>query len=93
MTETSVIVLFVIVGLLVHSACNFESIHTAVVRPCMGRGKGRVIPVTHIECVHMTSRRPCRRSKQRNGGHVGGVKYIYTNSSFCFIMQIWLLVI
>ena len=29
------------------------------------------------ECVHMTSRRPCWRSKQRNGGHVGGVKYSF----------------
>ena len=27
-----------------------------------------------IECVHMTSRRPCWRSKQRNGGHLGGVQ-------------------
>ena len=51
-----------------------------------------------IECVHMTSQRPCWRSKQRNGGHVGKVKYslgielyFYANSSFCFIMQIWLL--
>ena len=25
----------------------------------------------------MTSRRPCWRSKQRNGGHVGGVKYSF----------------
>ena len=31
----------------------------------------------YIECVHMTSRRPCWRSKQRNGGHVGGVKYSF----------------
>ena len=30
-----------------------------------------------IECVHMTSRRPCWRSKQRNGGHLGGVKYSF----------------
>ena len=30
-----------------------------------------------IECVHMTSWRPCWRSKQRNGGHVGGVKYSF----------------
>ena len=28
-----------------------------------------------IDCVHMTSRRPFWRSKQRNGDHVGGVKY------------------
>ena len=28
-----------------------------------------------IECVQMTSQRPCWRSKQRNGGHFGGVKY------------------
>ena len=32
-----------------------------------------------IECVHMTSRGPCWRSKQRNGGHVGGVKYSFGN--------------
>ena len=30
-----------------------------------------------IECVHITSRRPCWRSKQRNGGHLGGVKYSF----------------
>ena len=30
-----------------------------------------------IECVHMMSRRPCWRSKQRNGGHAGGVKYSF----------------
>ena len=30
-----------------------------------------------IECVHMTSRRPCWRSKQKNGGHLGGVKYSF----------------
>ena len=30
-----------------------------------------------IECVHMTSRRPCWRSKQRNGGHVGVAKYSF----------------
>ena len=30
-----------------------------------------------VECVHTTSRRPCRRSKQRNGCHVGGVKYYF----------------
>ena len=30
-----------------------------------------------LQCVHMTSRRPCWRSKQRNGGHVGGVKYSF----------------
>ena len=30
-----------------------------------------------IERVHMTSRRPCWRSKQRNGGHVEGVKYSF----------------
>ena len=28
-----------------------------------------------IERVQMTSRRPCWRSNQRDGGHVGGVKY------------------
>ena len=28
-------------------------------------------------CVHMTSRRPCWRSKLRNGGHVEGVKYSF----------------
>ena len=28
-----------------------------------------------FDSVHMTSRRPCWRSNQRNGGHVGGVKY------------------
>ena len=48
-----------------------------------------------IECAHMTSRRPCWRSKQRNGGHLGGyllgIKlYFYANLSFCFIVQIWL---
>ena len=32
-----------------------------------------------IECVHMTSRGPCWGSKQRNGGHVGGVKYSIGN--------------
>ena len=32
---------------------------------------------TCIECVHMTSRRPCWSSKQRNVGHVGGVKYSF----------------
>ena len=32
---------------------------------------------SRIECVHMTSRRPCWRSKQRNGGHLGGVKYSF----------------
>ena len=32
-----------------------------------------------IDCVHMTSRRPCWRSKQRNGGHLGGVKYCFGN--------------
>ena len=47
----------------------------------------------------MMSRRPCWKSKLRNGGYVGGVKYsfgielyFYANPSFCFIMQIWLLV-
>ena len=30
-----------------------------------------------IRSVHMTSRRPCWRSKQRNGGHVGEVKYSF----------------
>ena len=30
-----------------------------------------------IECVHMTSRRPRWRSKQRNGSHLGGVKYSF----------------
>ena len=30
-----------------------------------------------IECVHMTSRRPCWRSKQRNGVRLGGVKYSF----------------
>ena len=53
-----------------------------------------------IGCVHMTSRRPFWRSKQRNGGHVRGVKYpflgielhFYANYSFCFIMQMWFLV-
>ena len=29
------------------------------------------------ECVHMTSRQPCSRSKQRNGTHLGGVKYSF----------------
>ena len=41
-------------------------------------GKWRISFVcvsTAIECVHMTSQRPCWRSKQRNGGHLGGVKY------------------
>ena len=28
-------------------------------------------------CVHTTSRRPCGRSKQRNGGHVIRVKYSF----------------
>ena len=28
-----------------------------------------------IECFHMMSRRPCWSSRQRNGGHLGGVKY------------------
>ena len=32
---------------------------------------------TSIECVHMTSRRPCWMSKQRNGGHLGEVKYSF----------------
>ena len=32
-----------------------------------------------IVCVHMTSRRPRWRSKQRNGGHLGGVKYSFGN--------------
>ena len=30
-----------------------------------------------IKCVHMTSRRSCWRSKQRNGGHLGGMKYSF----------------
>ena len=30
-----------------------------------------------FDSVHMTSRRPCWRSNQRNGGHVGGVKYSF----------------
>ena len=30
-----------------------------------------------IECVHMTSRQPCWRSKQINRGHVGGVQYSF----------------
>ena len=30
-----------------------------------------------IDCVHVTSRQPCWRSKQRNSGHVGGVKYSF----------------
>ena len=30
-----------------------------------------------IERVHSTSRRPCWRIKQRNGGHVGGVNQSY----------------
>ena len=29
------------------------------------------------KCVHMTSRPPCWGSKQRNGGHVGRVKYFF----------------
>ena len=37
----------------------------------------RKLPIVPIECVHMTSRRPCWRSKQRNGGHLGGVKYSF----------------
>ena len=37
-----------------------------------------------IGCVHMTSRRPCWRSKQRNGGHLGGVKYYFAGLSFYF---------
>ena len=32
---------------------------------------------TQKECVHMTSRQPCWRSKQRNGGHLGWVKYSF----------------
>ena len=31
--------------------------------------------ITVIECVHITSRQPCWRSKRRN--HVGGVKYSF----------------
>ena len=34
-------------------------------------------PQQNMECVHMTSRRPCWRRKQRNSGHVGGVKYSF----------------
>ena len=34
-------------------------------------------PLITIVCVHMTSRRPCWMSKQRNGGHVGGVKFSF----------------
>ena len=56
-------------------------------------------PTHVIECVHMTSWRPCWRSEQRNGGHVGGVKYSFGHWTLflckfllCFIMQIWLLV-
>jgi len=30
-----------------------------------------------IEYIHMTSRRSCWRSKQRNGGQLGGVKYSF----------------
>ena len=33
--------------------------------------------VRALECVHMMSRRPCWRGKQRNGGHLGGVKYSF----------------
>ena len=51
-----------------------------------------VFSLSHtIECVHMTSRRPCWRSKQRNGGHLGGVKYYFLGLS-SIVMQIWLLV-
>ena len=37
-----------------------------------------------IECVHMTSRQPCWRSKQRNGGHLGGVKTTLCKSLLLF---------
>ena len=40
-----------------------------------------------IECVHMMSPRPCCRSKQRNGGHVGGKKYSFGDWTL-FFMQI-----
>ena len=48
----------------------------------------------------MTSRRPCWRSKQRKRRpcwrsemfFLGFELYFYANSSFCFIMQIWLLI-
>ena len=40
-----------------------------------------------IECIHMTSRRPCWRSKQRNGGHVGGAKHSFWGLNSIF-MQI-----
>ena len=40
-----------------------------------------------IECVHMTSRRPCWRSKQRNGGHLGGVKYSFGGLDSIFMQS------
>ena len=39
--------------------------------------RAQTLPLIPIECVHMTSQRPCWMSKQRNGGHVGGVKYSF----------------
>ena len=48
------------------------------------------IPQT-IGCVHMTSRRPCWRSKQRIGGHVGGVKYSFGNRTLSLCKSLPLL--
>ena len=39
------------------------------------------LALLYVECVYMTSRRPCWRIKQRNGGHVGGVKYSFGDST------------
>ena len=43
------------------------------------KNKSRLEQQNAMECVHMTPRRPCWRSKQRNGGHLGGVKYSFGN--------------
>ena len=46
--------------------------------PCLCQhSREKFAKLIAIDCVHMTSRRPCWRSKQRNGDHVGGVKYSF----------------
>ena len=43
-----------------------------------------------ITCVYLTSRRPRWRSKQRNGGHIGGVKFSFGDQTL-FLCKTFLL--
>ena len=55
----------------------YEEAHGIVQRLEGQRKELIILPLITIECIHMTSRRPCWMSKQRNGGHVGGVKFSF----------------